>query len=121
MIKREFIKKASLLSASMLAVHSLGFGKNALNINPAIKVDGSSAPIENLLLEAIMPVSPLKGPLVKMLKAREFISLKMVGSFNPDPVDFPDIALLLAEEIKSGPCRTWNNGMWNRCRGCNCL
>ena len=28
--------------------------------------------------------------------------MKDVGSFTPDPVDFPDIALLLADEIKSG-------------------
>jgi ribose 5-phosphate isomerase B len=28
--------------------------------------------------------------------------VKDVGSFTPDPVDFPDISLLLADEIKSG-------------------
>jgi ribose 5-phosphate isomerase B len=28
--------------------------------------------------------------------------VKDVGSFTPDPVDFPDIALLLADEIISG-------------------
>jgi ribose 5-phosphate isomerase B len=39
--------------------------------------------------------------LVKLLQSWNY-PVKDVGSFNPDPVDFPDIALLLADEIISG-------------------
>ena len=44
---------------------------------------------------------PLKGPLIRLLQSWNY-NVKDVGSFTPDPVDFPDISLLLADEIKSG-------------------
>jgi ribose 5-phosphate isomerase B len=44
---------------------------------------------------------PLKGPLVKLLRSWNH-SVKDCGSFTPEPVDFPDIAKLLTDEIKSG-------------------
>ena len=44
---------------------------------------------------------PLKGPLVKLLRSWNH-SVKDFGSFTPEPVDFPDIAKLLTDEIKSG-------------------
>lgn len=101
MKKREFIKKASLLSASMLGVSSLGFSKNKSVNNPGIgKEFKPSAPM-NLVIGSDHAGFPLKAPLVKILKSMNY-NVKDVGSFNPEPVDFPDIALLLAAEIKSG-------------------
>ncbi len=44
---------------------------------------------------------PLKGPLIKLLRSWNH-SVKDFGSFTPEPVDFPDIAKLLTDEIKSG-------------------
>ncbi len=44
---------------------------------------------------------PLKGPLIKLLRSWSH-SVKDCGSFTPEPVDFPDIAKLLTDEIKSG-------------------
>jgi ribose 5-phosphate isomerase B len=43
----------------------------------------------------------MKGPLMRLLQSWDY-SVKDVGSFTPDPVDFPDIAILLADEIISG-------------------
>jgi len=117
MRKREFIRKAGILSASMLAVPSLGFGNkstndlNDLRKKPATELDKNIHPL--IAKESELSVSmklvigsdhagfPLKGPLIKLLKSWNYI-VKDVGSFNPDPVDFPDIALLLADEIISG-------------------
>ncbi len=44
---------------------------------------------------------PLKGPLIKLLRSWNY-SVKDFGSFTPEPVDFPDIAKLLTDEVKSG-------------------
>ena len=44
---------------------------------------------------------PLKGTVIKLLKSWKH-SVKDCGSFTPDPVDFPDIAMLVCDEIKSG-------------------
>ena len=117
MRKREFVKKAGMLSASVLAVPSLGFGgkstnnRNNLtkqartevydNVNPAlIKENESNIPIR-LVIGSDHAGFPLKGSLLKLLQSWNY-SVKDVGSFTPDPVDFPDISLLLADEIKSG-------------------
>jgi len=116
MRKREFIKKAGILSASMLAVPSLGFGEKSTNnlkdlkkhvtaemynnVNPVITKESEfSVPIR-LVIGSDHAGFPMKGPLVKLLQSWNY-SVKDVGSFTPDPVDFPDIALLLADEIKS--------------------
>lgn len=88
MRKREFVKKAALLSASVLAVPSLGVGGK------------STVPIR-LVIGSDHAGFPLKGPLLRLLQSWNY-SVKDVGSFTPDPVDFPDISLLLADEIKSG-------------------
>jgi ribose 5-phosphate isomerase B len=101
MEKREFIRKAGLLSASMLTVTSPGFGKNPSELNRPVK--GESGP--NVSLKLVIGSDhagfPLKGPLISLLKSWKY-SVKDVGSFTPDPVDFPDIALLLSDEIISG-------------------
>jgi len=44
---------------------------------------------------------PLKGPLVKTLQSWGH-SVKDVGTYSTDPVDFPDIAQTLCAEILSG-------------------
>jgi ribose 5-phosphate isomerase B len=44
---------------------------------------------------------PLKQTVIKLLQSWKH-SVKDCGSFNPDPVDFPDIAMLVCDEIKSG-------------------
>lgn len=101
MDKREFLKKASVLSTSMLIVSSLGFGKKSSNINPVVaKKSELNAPM-NLVIGSDHMGYPLKLPLIELLKSWNH-SIKDVGSFTPEPVDFPDIALLLADEIKSG-------------------
>lgn len=117
MRKREFIKKTGILSVSMLAVPSLGFGEKSPeylnnlkkqadnetynNVKPVIiKKSESSIPIK-LVIGSDHAGFPLKVPLLKLLYSWNY-TVKDVGSFTPDPVDFPDIALLLADEIKSG-------------------
>ena len=44
---------------------------------------------------------PLKGPVIQMLKGWGH-TIKDCGCYNLDPVDFPDIAMLVCDEIKSG-------------------
>lgn len=117
MRKREFVKKAGILSASVLAVPTLGLGgKSTNNSNnkkkqatteiynngsPAFtKENESNVPIR-LVIGSDHAGFPLKGPLLRILQSWNY-SVKDVGSFTPDPVDFPDISLLLADEIKSG-------------------
>jgi ribose 5-phosphate isomerase B len=43
----------------------------------------------------------LKGVVIKLLRSWKH-DVKDCGSFNPEPVDFPDIAMLVCDEIKSG-------------------
>jgi ribose 5-phosphate isomerase B len=117
MRKREFIRKAGIISASMLAVPSLGFGKKSTNdlnnlkkqagteiynnVNPVITKESELTIPMQLVIGSDHAGFPLKGPLVKLLQSWNY-NVKNVGSFTPDPVDFPDIALLLADEIISG-------------------
>ncbi len=44
---------------------------------------------------------PMKGPVVQILKSWGH-SVKDCGSFTPEPVDFPDIAAAVCDEVKSG-------------------
>jgi len=101
MRKREFIRKAGLLSASMLVVPSLGFRRKSSNVNAVVTEESELSVPMKLVIGSDHAGFPLKGPLVKLLQSWNY-SVKDVGSFTPDPVDFPDIALLLADEIKSG-------------------
>ncbi|HUU99519.1 MAG TPA: RpiB/LacA/LacB family sugar-phosphate isomerase [Bacteroidales bacterium] len=101
MRKREFIRKAGLLSASMLVVPSMGFGRKSSNINPMVTAESKLNVQIKLVIGSDHAGFSLKGLLVKLLQSWDY-SVKDVGSFTPDPVDFPDIALLLADEIKTG-------------------
>ena len=44
---------------------------------------------------------PLKGTVIRILRSWNH-DVKDCGSFNPEPVDFPDIAMIVCDEIKSG-------------------
>ena len=117
MRKREFIKKAGMLSASMFAVPFIVFGDKSTNdlnnldnkttnemhnnVNPAITKESVLGVPMKLVIGSDHAGFHLKGLLVKLLQLWNY-SVKDVGSFTPDPVDFPDIALLLADEIISG-------------------
>lgn len=117
MKKREFIKNAGILTASMLAVPSLGFGEKRINdlnnlkkqaateiyskVNPVLSKESESRIPVRLVIGSDHAGFILKGPLIRLLQSWDY-DVKDVGSFTPDPVDFPDIALLLAEEIISG-------------------
>ena len=101
MKKRELIKMAGLFSASMLIEPSLGFGVNSTYFNPVIENANKLSKSMNLVIGSDHAGFPLKGLLYKLLKSQNY-NVKDIGSFTPDPVDFPDIALLLADEIKSG-------------------
>lgn len=101
MEKREFLKKTGLLSASLLVVPTLGFGGESAEVKSVITEESGSGAQMKLVIGSDHAGFPLKGPLVKLLQSWNY-SIKDVGSFNPDPVDFPDIALLLADEIING-------------------
>jgi ribose 5-phosphate isomerase B len=101
MRKREFIRKAGIISATMLGVSSLTTGKNSSAVSPAISQEYNQGSRMKLVIGSDHAGFSLKGPLINLLKSQNY-DVKDVGSFNPEPVDFPDIALLLAAEIKSG-------------------
>jgi len=101
MKKREFLKRAGLLSGSVLMVPSLGLGAENSNPEGVISSDINSAAPMNLVIGSDHAGFPMKAPIIKLLQSLKY-NVKDVGSFNPDPVDFPDIALLLAAEVKSG-------------------
>jgi ribose 5-phosphate isomerase B len=101
MRKRDFLKKAGLLSASMLVVPSLGFSDKSSSVKSVVTEEPESSAPMKLVIGSDHAGFPLKGPLVKLLQSWNY-NIKDVGSFTPDPVDFPDIALLLADEIISG-------------------
>ena len=86
MNKREFLTKTGMIATSLLVIPSDGI----VSAEPMKLVIGSDH-----------AGFPLKGPLMKVLQSWNY-TVKDVGSFNPEPVDFPDIALLLADEIISG-------------------
>lgn len=101
MRKREFLKKAGLLSGSLILVPSSGsIIKSAGNKTENQDEAGSPIPFK-LVTGSDHAGFPLKGPLMKVLQSWGY-SVKDVGSFTPDPVDFPDIAILLADEIIKG-------------------
>jgi ribose 5-phosphate isomerase B len=101
MNKREFIKKAGALSASTLILPSIGFSKTSSNMKPVLALNNELNAPMNLVIGSDHMGYPLKLPLIELLKSWNH-NVKDVGSFTPEPVDFPDIALLLADEIKSG-------------------
>lgn len=99
MNKREFIKKAGVITGSVFAIPASGI--NPLTTDPEYKNMISSSGSMKLVIGSDHAGFPLKGPLMKVLQSWNY-TVKDVGSFNPDPVDFPDIALLLADEILKG-------------------
>jgi ribose 5-phosphate isomerase B len=101
MKKREFLKKAGLISTSMLVLPSFGSGGKPSEIKSGITEEMESVVPMKLVIGSDHAGFPLKGPLIKILQSWNY-NVKDVGSFNPEPVDFPDIALLLADEIISG-------------------
>jgi ribose 5-phosphate isomerase B len=101
MKKREFLKKAGLISTSMLVLPSFGSGGKPSDIKSGITEEMESVVPMKLVIGSDHAGFPLKGPLIKILQSWNY-NVKDVGSFNPEPVDFPDIALLLADEIISG-------------------
>jgi ribose 5-phosphate isomerase B len=117
MNKREFIGKAGFLTASFFTIPLFGSDRNYLkgvknekNMNsfdddfravPGERNEIETASAMNLVIGSDHAGFPLKAPLVKLLQSWDY-SVKDVGSFTPDPVDFPDIAILLAEEILKG-------------------
>ena len=88
MNKREFIRKSGIISASVIGLSATGFGYQ------------TPAPMK-LVIGSDHAGFPLKSTIIKLLQSWNHI-VKDVGSFNPDPVDFPDIALLLADEVLGG-------------------
>jgi ribose 5-phosphate isomerase B len=101
MRKREFIRKAGLFSASMLVSPSLGFGRKPANVSQLASEESDTYLPLKLVIGSDHAGFPLKGTLINLLQKWNYI-LKDVGSFTPDPVDFPDIALLLTDEIING-------------------
>jgi ribose 5-phosphate isomerase B len=101
MKKREFLKKGGLISASMLVLPSIGLGGKTSEIKYRVGEEMESSVPMKLVIGSDHAGFPLKGPLIKVLQSWNY-NVKDVGSFNPDPVDFPDIAILLADEILSG-------------------
>jgi ribose 5-phosphate isomerase B len=101
MKKREFIRRAGLISASMLVVPTPVFNEKLSDVNPGVTLESKSPVPIKLVIGSDHAGFPLKGPLIKLLLSWNY-SVNDVGSFTPDPVDFPDIALLLAKEIKTG-------------------
>jgi ribose 5-phosphate isomerase B len=100
MKKREFIRKAGLFSASMLVSSSAGFGRKHANANHLVTGDSDENVPLTIVIGSDHAGFPLKGVLIKLLQTWNY-NVKDVGSFTPDPVDFPDIALLLTDEINS--------------------
>ena len=101
MKKREFIRKAGLISVSMMVPSSLGFGRKPASDNHVTADDSEASVPLKLVIGSDHAGFPLKGPLIKLLQSWNY-SVKDVGSFTTDPVDFPDIAILLADEIIRG-------------------
>jgi ribose 5-phosphate isomerase B len=98
MRKREFLKKAALASASVLVLPSAGFAERQPVEKSATGTESTPVEQMKIVIGSDHAGFPLKGPLIRLLQTWNY-SVKDVGSFNPDPVDFPDIALLLADEI----------------------
>ena len=105
MNKREFIKKTGLLTSTVVVVplKSLSeelkldrFQTQEETVNDMNKVSSMK-----IVIGSDHAGFPLKGPLKETLISWGY-EINDVGSFNPEPVDFPDIALLLVEEIIKG-------------------
>jgi ribose 5-phosphate isomerase B len=66
---------------------------------------GADAPAKwNLVVGCDHAGFPLKGPLIKVLQSWGN-TVKDIGAYSTAPVDFPDIARKLSNEILSGRCQ----------------
>jgi len=103
MEKREFIKKAGIITSSILGIPFIGqAGELHLNVMADQKIiaTGNTAS-KNIVIGGDHAGFLLKGPVIEILKFWDY-NVMDVGCFSPDPVDFPDIALLLVKEILKG-------------------
>ena len=105
MNKREFIKKTGLLTSTVVVVPLKSLSEE-LKIDRFQTQEETVNDMNKVLSTKIVIGSdhagfPLKGPLKETLISWGY-EINDVGSFNPEPVDFPDIALLLVEEIIKG-------------------
>ena len=105
MNKREFIKRTGLLTSTVVVAPLKSLSED-LKLDRFQTQEETVNDMNKVLSMKIVIGSdhagfPLKGPLKETLKSWGY-EINDVGSFNPDPVDFPDIALLLVEEIKKG-------------------
>jgi ribose 5-phosphate isomerase B len=105
MKKRDFIKKAGLFTSTVVAFPLVSLSKelevNRLPFNQEIVNGKNNLDPKNIVIGGDHAGYPLKGPLKETLVSWGY-KVKDVGSFTPEPVDFPDIALLLVEEIIKG-------------------
>jgi len=103
MEKREFIKKAGIITSSILGIPFIGqAGELKLNVivDQKLLTNGNTAS-KNIVIGGDHAGFLLKGPMIEILKSWDY-NVMDVGCFSPEPVDFPDIALLLVKEILKG-------------------
>jgi ribose 5-phosphate isomerase B len=68
----------------------------------ASEAHAAAGPVKwNLVVGCDHAGFPLKGPVIKMVKSWGH-TVKDIGTYSTDPVDFPDIAQKLSGEIRSG-------------------
>jgi ribose 5-phosphate isomerase B len=103
MDKREFLNKAGLLTTSFIGLPFIrtADGTYLNRLKELNKESMTKVPPGNLVIGGDHAGFPLKGPLIEILITWGY-NVKDVGCFSPDPVDFPDIALLLVNEILKG-------------------
>lgn len=75
---------------------------------PLLTVDAQAASVAQTKWKLVVGCDhagfPLKGPLVEVLRSWGH-TVTDIGVFNTNPVDFPDIAQKLSNEILSGRCQ----------------
>ena len=103
MKKREFLKKAGILTSSLWGIPYIS---NLEQVSPR-KLDDTeyhkmmNTSSGNIVIGGDHAGYLLKEQLIENVKSWNYKVID-VGCFSPDPVDFPDIALLLVNEILNG-------------------
>jgi ribose 5-phosphate isomerase B len=69
--------------------------------NAAQQNTGGRKPPMKLAIGSDHAGFPMKGPVMQILKSWGH-TVKDCGSYTPEPVDFPDIAAAVCDEVKSG-------------------
>ncbi len=67
---------------------------------PLAGFDAAKAPMK-LAIGADHAGFPMKGPVIDLLRSRGH-TIKDCGTYSPEPVDFPDIARRVCDEVLSG-------------------